>query len=192
MKRLILGLLCAMLLLPLCLSAQDNTINLASLLTGTTLTQSDSLTNRIAGFAHANWSQGGIGLSYKHIVLMWNRTVLPVTENYKADVGTSVLSGLTEDQYDIYETYNNVLVGYMFRLGKNFYPYLGTGTALATEMIKVMDPDDGLDTYTIKGKEITYGSGIAGIILRYDKHILLEGSVQFKPLLPFIGVGIAF
>ena len=119
MKAAIL-LFCLLLALPVLVFAQGSTIDLSSLVNTNFLTRSDSLTNSLSAFAHVNWSQGGIGLSYKHIILMWNKTVLPLTQNYKADVGTSVLSGLTDDQYEVYQTYNNILVGYMIKLGKNF------------------------------------------------------------------------
>ena len=194
MKGLILIILSIVLWLPLTAQTQDNTIDLGSLLNLTSLTQGDSLTNRLSAYAHVNWSQGGLGLGYKHLMLMWNRTLLPSAENYNADlsVGEAMAQGGTIDENDIWYKYDTIMVGYMFKLGKNFYPYVGTGTALRTEMVELKNVNGSSAVTTVKGKELTFGSGIAGAVVRYNRFLLLEGSVQFKPLLPFVGVGMVF
>jgi hypothetical protein len=194
MKTTLYILICLLAALPVMIQAQNETIDLGSLLNTTALTQTDSLTGRLSAFAHVNWSQGGIGLSYKHLVLMWNRTILPTADNYKADlsVAEAMAQGGTVDEADIWYKYDTIMVGYMFKLAKDFYPYLGTGTALRTEMVEVKNMPGSAGVITVKGKEVTFGSGIAGFVIPYGKKIILEGSVQFKPLLPFVGAGIVF
>lgn len=193
MRTTLMIMICLLAALPALLTAQNETIDLGSLLNTTALTQTDSLTGRLSAFAHLNWSQGGIGLSYKHLMLMYNRTLLPTADNYKADltVAEAMAQGGTVDENDIWYKYDTIMVGYLFKLAKNFYPYIGTGTALRTEMVEVKNLGSAPVT-TVKGKEVTFGSGVAGVVIPYSSKILLEGSVQFKPLLPFVGVGIVF
>ncbi|HOV17033.1 MAG TPA: hypothetical protein PLF50_06030 [Candidatus Cloacimonadota bacterium] len=188
-----LFLLVSLLLILFCqLTAQEQTLNLSSLINVNSFIQNDSLTNSLTVLAHLNWSQIGVAASYKHVILMYNKTVFPLPKNYKSDVSTSVLNGMDESYYDISYSYDNIIAGYLIKIGKNFYPYAGTGTATSAEMIKIDDPTDNEGVYTIKGKEVTYGTGIAGFFLRFRKNLVLEASCQFKPLLPFVGMGYVF
>jgi hypothetical protein len=188
MKRALLLALCMLFVIPAGLMSQD--VDLTSLLTGLTAPAGDSLTNSISGFVHVNWSQGGVGLSYKHIMIMYSTTLLPLTKNYNADLTTSVLQGMNPSYYKVNQRYSNIMVGYMLKLAKNFYPYVGTGTATLTDMIEVDDPTDDTGIYTIKGKAVTYGTGIVGAVYHWKKHVILEGSLLIKPMLPFVGIGL--
>ncbi len=193
MKNTILLLLCLFMLLPVWLGAQDNAIDATSLLSSLLTSQNDSLLNSVLIMGHANWSQAGLGLSYKQIMVMYNQTVLPAAKNFQADSTNAVLAGMDSQYFDIYYKYSTVMVGYIFRMGKRTYPYIGLGTAIQTEMIEIDAPDAIDGVYTIKGKEFEYGAtGIAGIVYQFRKNLVLTGSVQYKPLLPFVGIGLVF
>ena len=157
------------------------------------IAHNDTLTSSYSGFIHTNWSQAGVGINVKHILLMYNKTVFPLTKNYKADKTMSdVMSQNPNATYDISYSYDTIMAGYIIRLTKNIYPYAGSGTVIRTEMIKVYDNTESPDEYTVKGKEVTFASGIVGAIFTVKKNLIVEGSVQFNPLLPFVGVGLSF
>lgn len=170
------------------LSAQE--INLGSLLSPGTASAGDTLTSNYSAFVHTNWSQAGIGINIKNIMIMFNSTVLPATKNYKSDLDTSILTAETD--YEVKHRYTVLMAGYIFRIGKNLYPFAGSGTALMTDMIEVRDTTYSQDVFTIKGKEVTYGTGIIGAFYTTRKNFFITGSIQLKPLLPFVGAGIMF
>lgn len=153
--------------------------------------QNDTLTGNYSAFVHANWSQAGVGINIKHVLLMYNKTVLPTTKNLKADMNSNdIPPNLPPGALEVRDTYETIMAGYIINMGRNFYPYFATGTALRTDLIEVNDPNT--EVYTVKGKYVTFGTGIIGALYLYRKNIMLEGSVQFKPLLPFVGVGLTF
>ncbi len=153
--------------------------------------QNDTLTGNYSAFVHANWSQAGVGINIKHVLLMYNKTVLPVAKNFKADMSSNdIPPNLPLGALEVRDTYETIMAGYIINMGRNFYPYFATGTALRTDLIEVNDPNT--EVYTVKGKYVTFGTGIIGAMYLYRKNIMLEGSVQFKPLLPFVGVGLTF
>jgi hypothetical protein len=158
---------------------------------GFQIPKSDTLTGTYSGFAHINWANAGIGLTAKHLVLMYNKTVLPLTKNYKADVTMGdVTSQNPVPDYKVNYTYDVLMVGYMIRLFGNVYPYAGTGTVIRTDMVEVQPDTISPDVYTVKGKNTTFATGIVGVVIALPMHINIEGSLQLNPLLPFAGVGI--
>jgi hypothetical protein len=160
---------------------------------------SDTLTSSYSGFVHTNWKQAGIGVNTKRLLFMYNTTVLPVFKNYKADVTMAdvafdnqqyISGGLPELTYEVNYKYDVIMVGYIIRFSHNLYPYVGTGTAVKTDMIKVTDPNVSPDVYTVKGKSETLATGVVGVIYTMPHNITIEGSLQINPLLPFLGVGL--
>jgi hypothetical protein len=149
---------------------------------------SDTLTSSYSGFVHSNWTQAGVGISTKRLLLMWNTTVLPVPKNFKADMTMNDVPNTAT--YDINYKYDAIMVGYIIRFSRNLYPYAGTGTVVRTDMVEVHDITASPDTYTVKGKSATLATGIVGIIYTLPHNIIIEGSLQINPLLPFLGVGL--
>lgn len=190
MKNIVLLLLCLLFIIPCSLFAQDNF--LASMFAPNTA-GGDTLTSRYVGFVHANWSQAGIGLSYRQAIVMYNKTVLPGKNNYKSDMTTNdvnfQIEGLT---YEVNKEYDNIMAGYMLRISPNLYPYIALGTAILIDYVEINDPTASPSVYTVKGKDVTYGTGIGGFIYQYRKNIILEAGFQYKPMLPFVGIGIVF
>ncbi len=191
MKSTLLILLLLMVALTCNLFAQTNNSILA--LEGYRFAHNDTLTSSYSGFVHVNWSQAGIGITVKRVLFMWNRTILPIPKNYKADRNMDYVT--TQDPIPAYEInykYDTIMAGYIIRLTRNLYPYAGTGTTIRTDVIEVTDPDDDPDVYTVDGKTATFATGIVGAFYKVKPNLVIEGCLQINPLLPFMGVGFTF
>lgn len=189
MKSIYLAFICLLFILPCLLMAQQT--NEVAQLLGVQFTKNDTLTSSYSGFVHTNWTQAGIGVSIKRVLLMYNTTVLPTRKNYMADRTMDyVVTQTPMPTWDINYKYDVIMIGYILRMTRNLYPYVGTGTVVKTEMIEVTEAGSSGDVYTVKGKDETFATGIVGAIYTLPHHVTIEGSLQINPLLPFIGVGI--
>jgi len=190
MKSVILAAMLLIIAVPVALIAQNSDIQ--TFLGSNTITSKDTLTSTYGAFVHTNWSQAGIGINLKRVLLVYNKQVLPVSKNFKPDVTTGDINFGTVDSYEVSYKYDTVMAGYIFKFSSRFYPYFGSGTAIRTELVEIHDADASPDVYTVKGKDVTFGTGIVGAYYKVRKRIYVEGSFQFKPLLPFVGVGFTF
>lgn len=182
---MLLILFCLLFVIPCSLFAQQD--NELWQILGVQFTHSDTLTSSYSGFIHTNWKQAGVGINAKRLLLMYNTTVLPVFKNYKANMTMADVP--VTASYEINYKYDVIMVGYILRFSHNLYPYVGTGTAVKTEMIEVNDAND---IYTVKGKSETLATGVVGAIYTVQHNITIEGCLQINPLLPFLGIGFKF
>jgi len=189
MKLAVLFLLCLAVAIPMSLSAQ--TTNSIMQFEGFQLPKADTLTGTYSGFVHINWANAGVGVSLKHLMFMYNKTVLPQAKNYKADVSMEdVTTQAVIPDYKVNYKYDTIMAGYMIHLFGNVYPYAGTGTVIRTDMVEVQPDTISPDVYTVTGKNTTFATGIVGVIIALPQHVIIEGSLQLNPLLPYLGVGI--